>query len=241
MELILTLTFLAILLLCAWSGYKRGLIMGIGTLLILVISIYGADLLSTTYSYEVIDALRPFASGYTETIINQDIRQEFNIPGSETASLSVDDFLERNPSEAEAFCQSTFSRLGFYESTAAKLAAESVNYARTQEVAYTTAITEVFCQRIVYVAGFILAFLILLIILTVIWNLPNLSFKIPGLDLLNDIGGLVTGIVQGFVFCVLIAWALKFTGILLPQEKIAGSAVISWFMQRDLLLRFLGI
>ncbi len=241
MKAILTLTFLLILLLCAWSGYKRGLIMGIGSLLILVISIYGADLLSTTYSYEVIDALRPFASGYTETIINKDVRQEFNIPAGETPSLSVEDYLERNPSEAEAFCQSAFSHLGFYESAAAQLAAEAASYKHTQEVSFASAITEVLCQRIVYVAGFILAFLILLIILTVIVNLPNLSFKIPGLDLLNDLGGLVTGLIQGFCFCVLIAWALKFTGILLPQEKVAESGVAAWFMNRDLLLRFLGI
>ena len=53
MKLIIHLILLLILLLCAWSGWKRGLILGVGSLLALVISVYSADLLSTTYSYEL--------------------------------------------------------------------------------------------------------------------------------------------------------------------------------------------
>ena len=48
MKLIIHLILLLILLLCAWSGWKRGLILGVGSLLALVISVYSADLLSTT-------------------------------------------------------------------------------------------------------------------------------------------------------------------------------------------------
>ncbi len=241
MKPILNLAFLIILLLCAWSGYKKGLIMGVGGLLAIVVSLYGANLLSTTYSYEVIDALRPFASGYMETTINNKVRPEFGIEGAETGSLSVDDYLAQNPDQAESFCQSAFEYLGIYKSTAAQLAQESMNYSQTQEVGVTDAMVEVLCQRITYVAGLLLAFLLLLIILTVIGNLPNLSFKIPEMDLLNDVGGLVTGLLQGFCFCALIAWTLKFTGILLPQDKLADCFLVSGFMKMDLLSKLLGI
>ena len=82
---------------------------------------------------------------------------------------------------------------------------------------------------------------LILIVLTVIGNLPNLTFKIPDMDVLNDVGGLVLGIVQGILFCFLITWALKFTGILLPQETLSESTILSWFMRQDLLYNFLGI
>ena len=66
MKAVLSLLFLSILIFCVWSGYKKGLVMGIFSLIAFVVSVYGANLLSQTYSGEVIDALRPFASGFVE-------------------------------------------------------------------------------------------------------------------------------------------------------------------------------
>ena len=241
MKLILNLTLLLIVLLCAWNGWKRGLISGIGSLLALVISIYCADLLSTTYSYEVIDALRPFASGYMETTINNDVRPEYNILGATASSLSVEDYLSAHPDDAEGFCQSTFTHMGLYGETARVMADSSLDYAKAQEMSVTSAMVEVLCRTAAYAAGFILAFLLILILLTVLGNLPNLTFKIPDMDLLNDIGGLLTGLIQGVSFCALLAWFLKFTGILLPQEMLAESRLLAWLMKLDLLYPFLGI
>lgn len=241
MNAVLTLSLLLIVLLCTWAGYKRGLILSVFCILAIIVSIYGANLLSTTYSYEVIDALRPFASGYVETTINDKVRSEYDIAGVETASISVDDYLAAHPDEIQPFCRSTFEHLGIHEKTAGRLAAETEEYAAKQEMDIRDALVEVLCLRITYVAGFILAFILLLIILTVLGNLPNLSFKIPDMDVLNDIGGLVLGIIQGLLFCFIITWALRFTGIILPQETLGESAILSWFMRQDLLYRFLGI
>lgn len=241
MKLILNLTLLLIVLLCAWNGWKRGLISGIGALLALVISVYCADLLSITYSYEVIDALRPFASGYMETTINNEVRSEYNIMGAADSSLSVEDYLTAHPEDAEAFCQSTFAHMGIYEETARVMADSSLDYAASQEMSVTGAMVEVLCRTASYAVGFMLAFLLILILLTVLGNLPNLTFKIPGMDLLNDIGGLLLGIVQGFFFCALLAWFLKFTGIILPQDKLSESGLLAWIMRLDLLYPFLGI
>lgn len=241
MNAVLTLSLLLIVLLCIWSGYKRGLILGVLSILAIIISIYGANLLSTTYSYEVIDALRPFASGYVETTINDKVRAEYDIAGVETASISVDDYLAAHPDEVLPFCTRTFEHLGIHTKTAERLAVDTEQYAAKQEMDIREALVEILCLRITYVVGFILAFILILIILTVIGNLPNLSFKIPDMDLLNDIGGLVLGLVQGLLFCFIVTWALKFTGILIPQETLAESGVLSWFMRQDLLFKFLGI
>ena len=241
MKLIIHLILLLILLLCAWSGWKRGLILGVGSLLALVISVYSADLLSTTYSYEVLDALRPFASGYLETTINNKVRPEYNIVGAAASSLSVEDYLAAHPEDAEGFCQSAFEHMGIYKETARSMASSSLSYAESQEVSVNAAMTEVLCRSVAYAVGFLLAFLLILILLTVVGNLSNLTFKIPGMDALNDVGGLITGLVQGAFFCVLIVWVMKFTGILLPQEKIAESGVLAWVMRADLLYPFLGI
>ena len=42
MKAVLSLLFLSILIFCVWSGYKKGLVMGIFSLIAFVVSVYGA-------------------------------------------------------------------------------------------------------------------------------------------------------------------------------------------------------
>jgi hypothetical protein len=238
MNTAIDLILILILLICAWSGYKKGLIMGIGGILVIIISIYGANLLSNTYSYEVIDALRPFASGYMEKNINEKVRPSL---GMEEGELSVSDYLKENPDETEEFGIRSYESVGIYGRSANIMAKEAEEHAAEQNVSFIDAAIEVLCIRISYVIGFILVFLLILIVLTVIGNLPNLSYKIPNLELVNDIGGAVCGVITGFAFCCLLVWAMKFTGILLSQEILAETHLASWMMRWDIMGRILGI
>ena len=40
--------------------------MSIGSMILIIISLYTAVILSSAFSYEAVSALRPFASGYVE-------------------------------------------------------------------------------------------------------------------------------------------------------------------------------
>ena len=239
MKLILTLLFLGIILFCAWTGYKKGMIMGVGSLLIFVVSVYFANLLSTTFSGEVIDALRPFASGYVETeIVDKVVRPALGI---DMTNLSVTDFMAMNPGKEQMFCQLIFENMGIYEPTAEQMANESILYAQQFGWGIEDSAVEILCIRVAYAAGFILSFVMVIIILTAIGNIPNLSFKIPGFDTLNDISGAILGLAQGFCLCLFIAWGLKFTGILISQDILADTGLVSWFMSRTVLVNILGI
>ena len=239
MRTILSLVFLSILVICTWSGYKKGLIMGIFSLLAFVISVYGADLLADTYSGEVIDALRPFASGFVEVnVVDKKVRP---VLGIDSTNLSVSDFFAQNPGREKEFCTLTYKGMGIFDATSEQMAGEAVTYAKENNVDLTDAVVEVLCIRISYVAAFILAFLMILIILTVLGNIPNISFKIPNLDALNDIGGAVTGLVQGVCLCLVLGWALKFLGLLIPQETLSDSFLVPWFMDQSILVHYLGI
>ena len=217
MKTILSLIFLAILVYSGWSGYKKGLIMGIFGLLAFVISVYGANLLALTYSGEVVDALRPFASGFVEVnVIDREIRPAMGI---EQTSLSTADYFAQNPGRETEFCTMIYQKMGIFDATSEQMAAEAVSY----------------------VGAFLLTFLMLLIALTVLGNIPNISFKIPNLDVLNDVGGAVMGVAQGVCLLLVFGWAMKFTGLLLPQETIAESFLVPWFMDQTFLVSYLGI
>ena len=36
-------------------------------------------------------------------------------------------------------------------------------------------------------------------------------------------------------------WALKFVGLAIPQETLSDTFLVSWFMDRSILVHFLGI
>lgn len=239
MKTILSLVFLAVLVYCGWSGYKKGLIMGIFSLLAFVVSVYGANLVSQTYSGEVVDALRPFASGFVDVnIVDKEIRPAMGI---EDTALSTADYFTLYPGRETEFCTMIYQKMGIYDATSEQMAAEAMSWARENNASATDAAVEVLCRRISYVGAFLLSFLMILIVLTVIGNIPNISFKIPNMDALNDIGGAVMGVVQGVCLLLVFGWALKFAGLLIPQETLSETFLVPWFMDQSLLVHYLGI
>ena len=239
MKTILSLVFLAILVYSGWSGYKKGLIMGIFSLLAFVISVYGANLLAQTYSGEVVDALRPFASGFVDVnIVDKEIRPAMGI---EDTTLSTADYFAQNPGRETEFCTMIYQKMGIFDATSEQMAAEAMAMIRENGTGITDAAVDVLCRRISFVGAFLLAFLMILIVLTVIGNIPNISFKIPNLDALNDIGGAVLGVAQGVCLLLVFGWALKFTGLLIPQETLSETFLVPWFMDQSLLVQYLGI
>jgi hypothetical protein len=235
---IIDIALVVIFLICIWSGYKKGLIMGIGGIIVIIISLFGANLLSNTFSYEVIPAMRPFASGYMEKKINEDVTESLGFAESD---YSVEDILAAQPDITDDFCVQCFESVGIYGRTAERMAEEAVAYAEEQDVDTVTAVVEVLCKDVAFAAGFILAFLIIVIVLTVIGNLPNLSFKIPHMDLLNDIGGAVLGLVTAFLFATVIVWALKFAGMLIGADTLDSTLLAKGLAKMDLLGRILGL
>ena len=239
MRTILSLIFLIILVYSGWAGYKKGLIMGILSLLAFVIAVYGANLLAETYSGEVVDALRPFASGYVETeVVDKTVRPAM---GMDAGNLSRTDFFARNPGREKEFCVLVYQGMGIYDATSEQLSREALDMAQEKNMDIIDAIVEVLCIRIAFAAAFLLAFLMIIIILTVIGNIPNISFKLPNLDTLNDVGGAILGVVQGACLLLVFGWALKFMGLLIPQSTLSETFLVSWFMDQSVLVNYLGI
>ena len=240
MKVIIDLVLLGILVICAWNGYKKGLIMGVGGILCIVIAIYGANLLANTFYHDVVPALKPFANGYTESIVSKDsdVLKEMGWAGS---SYSVEDLLKQEPERKAEFCETCYRYLGVDEATAAVMADKAVTYARETGSTVWASVGQILCETVSYVGCFILAFLLIAIILTVIGNLTNLSFKLPKLDLLNDVSGAVLGLITGLMYCAVLVWALKFMGKIIGSETLASTKLGGALLHRDFLLKYLGI
>ena len=51
---IIDFVLVAIILICGWCGYKKGLIMGIGGIIAIILSLLAANLLAKSFSYELV-------------------------------------------------------------------------------------------------------------------------------------------------------------------------------------------
>lgn len=238
MKLTIDLILLFILIVCTWAGFKRGLIMSIGNMILIIISLYTAVILSSAFSYEAVSALRPFASGFVERQMKSTVLKEMNLADTQ---LSYEDILANQPDLRKGFCYETYRSLGIYDDAAEKLAEEAINYAENQKADITSSVVEVLCHRILYVGCIALLFLIILIGLTAIANIPNLAFRIPNMETLDFVGGGVMGFFVGFTFCILLAWILRFLGLFIGKDTLSQTILARFFIAVDFITIGIGI
>jgi uncharacterized membrane protein required for colicin V production len=238
---IIYLVLLGILIICVWSGYKKGVIMGVGGILCIIVAVYGANLLANSFSYDVVPALKPFANGYTETMMNGSDSTVMKRMGWEGSTYRVEDLVEMYPNRKLEFCSTCYQALGFDENLSDRMAEKAVTYARESGSSIRTAVGQILCETVSYAACFLVAFLLILIILTVIGNLPNLSYKLPRFDILNDILGAVLGLITGLMLCAVFVWALRFLGKLIGTDTLASTRIGGWLLRQAYLTRYLGI
>ncbi len=240
MKTAIDILLLVILVYGTWTGYKRGLIMGLAGVLVLVVSIYGANLLSNAFSYDVVPALKPFAGGYIEKMVDGDDGVLQSMDWENDHNYSLNDLLSQYTDEHDEFAAECFRRLGITPSAADVMAESAVNYSEEHNENLVDAIVHELCARISYMGCFVIAFLIIAIILTVVINLPNLSYKIPHFDLVNDIAGTVIGFLTAVYYCAIFVWALKFMGIIIGGETLSDTILGGWFLKHDLIAKILG-
>ena len=95
--------------------------------------------------------------------------------------------------------------------------------------------TQLYCTRLCYVLVTAVGFLLLMLILSAIGNLPNLTFRIPNRERLNDFGGAAIGAVNGVCFGILLCWALQFAGPVIGCDTLAHTALAKALQVIDVL------
>lgn len=242
MDKIINIALIVIIVMCGWAGYRKGIIMGVGSIVVVVLSMYGANILSNTFSYEIIPVLRPFVSGYMEATVREAVYDKLGIdPEEDGSEYSVNDLLALNPSIVHEVLYVSVKTVGIWGSSADVIAEESEMYVWQTGATCHSAVTEVLCEKISYAGGFIIAFLLISITLTVIGNIPNFSFKLPYFELVDDIAGTALGIITGIMYCFVIVWALKFTGMFISESTVKAAPVAYLLLRIDLVSRFTGL
>ena len=240
---VIDLLLIAVVIICAWQGFKKGIIMGTVGILVIILSLYGAQLLSDTFSYEVIPVLRPFVSGYMEKRVEETAFEAFgyeaDINGEYHVDRSLTDLVAERPEARFEISGRVYRGLGIYSGIADVMAQKTVTYAEQNNASLTSSVVTILCQSATWYGGFLLAFILLFAALTVVVNILNLSFRIPYIGIINELGGLCIGIFTGVIIGAVIVWAIQFTGLILPEDALRGTSVAGWFLERDLLASYI--
>lgn len=232
MKIVLTVVLAAIFLAAVWSGYRRGLILSAAQLAAIVVALYGAALLAGLFSDRLLPVAEPFAGGYFEGQLDIVATE---LPDND-AGLSGEDWVA-----AQEYAEQCFAAAGVTGRPAQRMARAALAMRDEQGVTLRAAMTQVYCARLCYVLVTSVGFLLILLILAAIGNLPNLAFKLPNREKLNDIGGAALGAVNGVCFGILLCWALQFAGPVIGRDTLAHTALAKALLAIDVLTLGVGV
>lgn len=230
MKTVINIILIAIVALCTWHGFRKGLVGGIAGILAIVLALFGANLLSTAYSHEVTPVLHPFVDGFIDS---QKTRSEIlERMGYGSSDLSLEDILAQDSSLKVDYAYECMRQVGFYEKHAEKLADKAVQYANENGCSMTEAVIDTLGDTITYVGGLVLFFLIILILLIAIANIGNISFRLPMHETADAVGGAVAGCIKGCLYCALLCWLLGFLGLII-KDGLNDAALARFFLSID--------
>ncbi len=219
MSIIIDLVLVGILALCVWNGYRKGLILGIAGLLVLVVAFVGANVIARTYSSEFTPIVQPFISGFVDKAVTDTSSSE----GTGTE-------YEGNSDAAYIKSIESLNKLGILGKAAASLAESVGDSVSNLGKNIRGAITEKLSEAICFLLVFVIAFLLIVIVFTIIANIINLVFRLPGLEFINNIGGMLMGFIKGLVFVFAISWVAQYLGFLFKDDTLEKTVLLKWLM-----------
>jgi hypothetical protein len=149
------------------------------------------------------------------------------------SDLSIEDILKQDSSLRYDYAYECLTDLGLYDKRAEELAGDAVALAEESGKNMTDAIVAVLCDTITHVGAMVIGFLLLLILMVAIASIGNLSFRLPNMENVDEIGGAILGFAKGFLYCVLLCWLLSFLGIVIGKETMAHTTLGRFFLIFD--------
>ena len=212
---------LAVLLIFACIGARRGLILSLCGLLAFVVAFLGASFAARTLSPVVADALEPKFAAAIEEQLNESIRQQAE--AGEAAVLSPDDVPLEGVLDA-------LREMGFYE-TLINTVDRAVESGMTAAAASAAAaVAAAIAQSAAYLILFLLGFFLILLAWRLLSRALDLVARLPGLHFLNKTGGALFGLAQGCILIFVADWLLQFFGQMLPRELVEQTVLLKFFM-----------
>lgn len=197
---------------CVW-GAHRGLLRSLAGLVILVVSLVGAAMLATTFAPGLTSLVTPIVEKQVAEYVSEAAEIDLQLP---EAAL---------PAEAEEL----LVKLGLDEDLRRSLTEQAEKTVVETGADAATAVVVSIVHGLVYAVLFVLFFAALTVLLHVLLGAMDLVLKLPGLHLLNSLGGALVGLVQGALALFLAVWVLRRFGVSFDGAMFADTYLLHIF------------
>lgn len=193
--MIVDIVIVLILIFFAWRGARKGLILTLFSMLGLVVALLGARFLSSTFYEPVSDIIQP---GIYQSV--KDLEEKalggFDLELNETLDSSADSLIDILR-EQDLFPGLT----DLLESAVEK---DSVN--SSGGLSATETLSTYLAQLLARLVLFVLGFIVILLLWFLISRALDLAFRLPILNVVNVVGGLILGLVKAIIIVVILVW-----------------------------------
>lgn len=211
-----------ILVVAVCYGAKRGLLESLAGLIIVVMALVGAGIAAGTFTEPV--------AGFVTPLVEERVAERVEAALEEQAGAFAGEWsLEEVPDLEELPIAEVLALMGLDETVRASLAERAQNMIRDTGATVVSAVVESLVRSFVYGVLFLLAFLAILLLLKVLVGAMGLVLKLPGLRLLNALGGAVIGLAEGVLLLFLAVWLCRKLGVSFETEALAEAHILRIF------------
>jgi len=229
MAMLINIGILLTLAVCMWNGWRRGLIMSLSNVLIIIIALVAGGVAAARFAPDFAGMVEPYIGWLSDDAVDE---------AMEEGGYLTD---PRDALEIEEIAYSAFSKLGVSSDAAAAFASLVAESAGAPDFTLRTGVSRVAVSAGLYLMVFMVAFAIIAMALSVIAGVVASSFDLPILNMFNKIGGISLGFLYALFIIFTAAWFLRFTGIFISQDELAGSGLIQFFMRVNPVKGILGL
>lgn len=198
------------------NGAKRGLLQSAAGLVILVVALIGAALITSALTEPVTRAVSPLITKHvTQQVDDAMAQQTVEMPEADTG----------DPDGIEAL----LALIGLDSDVRESLTEQVQDTVRDTGVTVATAVVESLTRTIVSGVLSLVSFVLLVILLRLVFKAMDLVLQLPGLHLLNTLGGGAVGLIQGALVVFLAVWILRRLGVSFETGALAGGHLIKFF------------
>ena len=195
-------------------GAHRGLFRALAGLAVVIVALVGAAIIANTLAAPAARLVTPLIREQIETKVDEAMArqsQEVQMPEEDVdEGFAIEDLL---------------ALMGLDEDVRNSLASQ------TQEtgVSLVMAVVESLGQSILYAALFLVSFVGLTILLKLLIRAMDLVLQLPGLHLVNSLGGAVIGLIEGALVLFLAIWVLRRFGVSFETDTVSATHILRFF------------
>ena len=207
-------------------GAHQGLLRSLAGLLTIVVALVGAGLIAGALA----DSAARLAGPLVEERIRTQVDEAITAQSSQKVEMPE---LDVEGGDEEFDIQDLLALMGLDQDVRDSLTEEIQEKAVDAGTTIAAAAVESVVRSVLYGVVFLLSFLALTVLLKLAIGALDLVAKLPGLHLLNTLGGAAAGLVQGVVLAFLAIWIARRLGISFETDTVNATYLLSFFARRS--------